>query len=41
MNIDLSNLTKLIEAIGALEPRVVALLVVALAIAAAVYIAVR
>ena len=38
---NINNLIKLVEAIGALEPRVVALLVVALAIAAAVYIAVR
>lgn len=36
---DLNNLVRLVEAIGALEPRVVALLVIALAIAAAVYIA--
>jgi len=36
-----NNLIKLVEAIGALEPRVIALFVIALAIAAAVYIAVR
>jgi hypothetical protein len=38
---NINNLVKLVEAIGALEPRVVALLVIALAIAAVVYIAIR
>ncbi len=37
----MNNVIKLIEAIGALEPRIVALLVVALAIGAAVYIVTR
>jgi hypothetical protein len=38
---NISNLIKLVEAIGELEPRVVALFVVAIAIGAAVYIATR
>jgi len=35
---NINNLIKLVEAIGNLEPRVVALFVIALAIAAVVYI---
>lgn len=38
---NINNLIKLVEAIGALEPRSLALLVIALAIGAVAYIVVR